>query len=92
MSVFLQRPAAWSSINRGSGDPTDSGDAMIGFSISPTGSGAWSWRTFDLRGRLRAQGLAASRKLAAALVIHHIISARAEQAAPRSAETPARAA
>lgn len=47
---------------------------MVRFSIAPTPSGAWLWRTFDLDGQLRAQGLAPTRKLAAALVIRDIIS------------------
>ncbi|MEJ2815928.1 hypothetical protein [Caulobacter sp. CCG-8] len=47
---------------------------MVRFSIAPTSSGAWLWRTFDLDGQLRAQGLVATRKLAAALVIRDIVS------------------
>ncbi|WP_165187891.1 hypothetical protein [Caulobacter soli] len=47
---------------------------MVRFSIAPTGLGAWLWRTFDQNGQLRAQGLAATRKLAAALVIRDIVA------------------
>jgi len=55
------------------------GDTMVRFSIAPTACGSWLWRTIDREGRLRAHGLAPTRKLAAALVIRDIIHARADQ-------------
>ena len=43
-------------------------DKMVRFSIAPTGGGAWLWQTLETDGRVRARGIAPSRKLAAALV------------------------
>lgn len=87
----LNAPTRWLQADGGARDRAGGHDAIIGFSISPTGSGTWAWRACDQLGRVRAQGLAESRKLAAALVIHHIVSARAHRAAP-SSETCAKAA
>lgn len=67
-------------------------EAMIRFSITPTQDGAWRWRTFDKDGRVRIQGLAASRKQAAALVIRDIIRARCEPAPLSIPEFSAKAA
>lgn len=49
---------------------------MIRFSIAPSGAGAWLWRTIDQDGRVRRQGIAPSKKIAAALVIRDIVAAR----------------
>lgn len=69
------------------GQPTmpadDDGPAMTRFSIAPTAQGSWLWRTFDAAGGVLAQGLAATRKQAAALVIRQIVTSRAPNA-PRS--------
>jgi len=66
---FLRRPDT--SIR-----PPAETDALIHFSIAPTAQGAWLWRAFDPRdGQLQAQGLASTRRQAAALVIRHIVRA-----------------
>ncbi|PLR28693.1 hypothetical protein SGCZBJ_01715 [Caulobacter zeae] len=65
-------------------------DAIFRFTISPS-QGQWLWRTFERDGRTRAQGLAQSRKHAAALIIHAILRSRAPAAAP-TISTPSRAA
>ncbi|PIB92457.1 hypothetical protein [Caulobacter sp. FWC2] len=88
----LNAPSSWRQADRGASGRADGHDTMIGFSISPTGSGTWAWRACDQSGRVRAQGVAGSRKLAAALVIHHIVSTRAERVASSSPETRAKAA
>jgi hypothetical protein len=88
----LNAPSGWRQADRGASGRADGHDAMIAFSISPTGSGTWAWRACDQSGRVRAQGVAGSRKLAAALVIHHIVSTRAERVASSSPETRAKAA
>jgi hypothetical protein len=85
-------PSNWLQANRSASGRADGHDAMIRFSISPTGSGAWAWRCYEPLGRVRAHGLAGTRKLAAALVIHHIVSAHAERAAPPSLSNCAKAA
>ncbi|WP_454718917.1 hypothetical protein [Caulobacter segnis] len=59
-------------------DPAPCEDPMLRFSIAPTQSGAWLWRTLDHDGQTRAQGLSPTRKLAAALVIREIVRARVE--------------
>lgn len=51
-------------------------EVLVRFSIAPDASGGWLWRTYDAQGLARAQGVAATRKIAAALVIHDIIQAR----------------
>lgn len=68
------------------------GEAMIGFSIAPTDTGDWLWRTFDQDGAPRAQGLAASKKQAAALVIRDIVQAQGPSAARRNPNPSAKAA
>jgi hypothetical protein len=81
----------WARAGRAAKAPSEP-DALMRFSISPTATGAWSWRVFS-QDRTRAQGLAATRKLAAALVIHHIVAASTKRAsAPLSARLSARAA
>ncbi|MBO9547274.1 hypothetical protein [Caulobacter sp.] len=67
-------------------------EAMMRFSIAPTLAGDWRWRMVDQDGRTQAEGLAASRKQAAALVIHHIILSRTAPAAPALQTLAARAA
>lgn len=67
-------------------------EAMMRFTIAPTPTGDWCWRTFDQDGQTHAQGLAATRKQAAALVIHHIVRSRTAPAAPVLQTLPARAA
>lgn len=59
-------------------DGAPCGDPMIAFTIAPTATGGWLWRTRHADGRPRAQGVAPTRKLAAALVIGDIVAARAE--------------
>lgn len=63
-------------------------DKMVRFSIAPTGGGAWLWQTLETDGRVRARGIAPSRKLAAALVVRDIVAARLERSA-RLAAAPA---
>jgi len=41
------------------------------YSIRPV-QGGWAWRTFDPQGRVRGQGTAVSRALAAACVVRSI--------------------
>ncbi len=55
-------------------------DKLIRFSIAPRGAGAWLWRTIERDGRVRSQGIAPSKKIAAALVVRDIIAARVAQA------------
>ena len=55
-------------------------DKLIRFSIAPRGAGAWLWRTIERDGRVRSQGIAPSRKIAAALVVRDIVAARIGQA------------
>jgi hypothetical protein len=56
-------------------------DAMIRFSIEPTSNQAWLWRTIDEQGHRTASGLAPTKKLAAAMVIRHILDRTLGQAA-----------
>ena len=51
-------------------------DAMVRFVIARDQGHGWRWATFSLDGAPRAQGHAATRQLAAALVIRDIIQAR----------------
>jgi hypothetical protein len=67
-------------------------DAMVRFSISPASSGGWLWQTFDHAGQRRAHGLAATRKLAAALVIRDILQTRAGEILPHAPQLSAKAA
>ncbi|MET3666520.1 hypothetical protein [Caulobacter sp. 1776] len=67
-------------------------DETTHFSIAPTGQGAWLWRTFAPYGQLRAQGLAPTRKQAAALVIRDILLARCEIAGAEVSQVSAKAA
>jgi hypothetical protein len=93
MSGSIENPLAWApTAEAQTAAQTD--EPIIRFSISPTGSGAWLWSARDAQGRIRAQGRAATRKLAAALVIHHIVCACAcaQRAAPPSQPLHARAA
>ena len=92
MSASMDSPSRRLQADRSENGRAVGHDAMIRFSISPTASGNWAWRAYDSQGRLRAQGLAGTRKLAAAMVIHHIVSAHAERAAPASPEPRAKAA
>lgn len=73
-------------------DGTPCGDPMIRFSIAPVAGGGWLWRTLCADGQPRAQGVAASRKLAAALVIRDIVRARAEAVALHAPQPSAKAA
>lgn len=83
---FLRRPDA--TIR-----PPAKADTMIRFSIAPTAQGAWLWRTFDpSNGQLHAQGLASTRKQAAALVIRHIVRACCDDARSQSTPLSAKAA
>jgi hypothetical protein len=66
-------------------------DKLIRFSIAPRGAGAWLWRTLERDGRVRSQGIAPSKKIAAALVVREIIAARLGQA-QLDASPPAKAA
>jgi hypothetical protein len=61
------------------------GDPMTRFLIEPTSDQAWRWRTLDEQGRPMASGLAATRKIAAAMVIRHILD-RMERPRPQTAE------
>jgi len=65
---------------------------MLRFSIAPTPHGAWLWRTFEAGGRLRAEGLASTRKQAAALVIRQIVLANSGADMPDIRAFAARAA
>jgi hypothetical protein len=56
-------------------------DAMTRFSIEPTSNQAWLWRTIDEQGRRTASGLAPTKKLAAAMVIRHILDRSLDQSA-----------
>jgi hypothetical protein len=47
-------------------------DIMMRFSIAKT-EGGWAWRTVGYDGRHSQEGLAASKRLAAALVIQDIL-------------------
>ncbi|WP_146218104.1 MULTISPECIES: hypothetical protein [unclassified Caulobacter] len=53
------------------------GEVVIRFTVSPTPAGHWLWRVFEGDGQQRVQGLAASRKQAAALIIHELLRSRA---------------
>lgn len=88
----MDTPSRWLQDDRSENGRAVGHDAMIRFSISSTDSGRWAWRAYDSLGRLQAQGLAGTRRLAAALVIHHIVAKQAERAALASSETRARAA
>jgi hypothetical protein len=55
-------------------------DKLIRFSIAPRGAGAWLWRTIERDGRVRSQGIAPSKKIAAALVVRDIVAARMARA------------
>lgn len=72
MTVALKRVA---SARLFASTAPEAAQAMIRFSIAPTDAGAWLWRTFDKDGGARSQGLAASRKQAAAFVIRDIVQA-----------------
>ena len=50
----LNAPSSWRQADRGASGRADGHDTMIGFSISPTGSGTWAWRACDQSGRDRA--------------------------------------
>jgi hypothetical protein len=65
---------------------------MIRFSIAPTPAGAWLWRTFLQNGNTRAQGLAATRKQAAALVIRDILLTQRPSVADLDGQVSAKAA
>lgn len=67
-------------------------DKLLRFTIVPTANGTWLWRTVERDGRVRAQGIAPSKKLAAALVIRDIIAARLDQPEHLAAPLPAKAA
>jgi hypothetical protein len=67
-------------------------DKLLRFAIAPTIGGAWLWRTIERDGRIRGQGVAPSRKLAAALVVQDIIAARRAQPEHLAAPLPAKAA
>lgn len=67
-------------------------DKLLRFAIAPTIGGAWLWRTIERDGRIRGQGVAPSRKLAAALVVQDIIAARLAQPEHLAAPLPAKAA
>ena len=73
-------------------DRTPYDDPMLRFSISPTSGDAWLWRTLDPEGRAQAQGLAPTRKLAAALVIREIVRTRMETLAGSLSHPTAKAA
>lgn len=68
------------------------GEPIIRFTVAPAQNGAWIWRTFQADGQPRTQGLASTRKQAAALVIRDIILARTQQVAPPIPEHSAKAA
>lgn len=56
-------------------------DPLLRFSIAPDASGGWRW---EVRGPAQAPlagGVVATRKIAAALVINHIVQARTRSAA-----------
>lgn len=67
-------------------------EGMVRFTVSPTPAGEWLWRVFEHDGRTRVQGLAASRKHAAALIIHDILRSHSAVAALTASEPPAKAA
>ncbi len=67
-------------------------DKLLRFAIAPTTGGAWLWRTIERDGRIRAQGIAPTKKLAAALVVRDIIAARLAQPEHLAAPLPAKAA
>ncbi|MDG2531572.1 hypothetical protein [Caulobacter endophyticus] len=56
------------------------GEVVIRFTVSPTPAGHWLWKVFGSDGKSRVEGLAASRKHAAALIIHEILILRAAAA------------
>jgi hypothetical protein len=68
------------------------GDVVVRFTVSPTPAGHWLWRVFDHDGRPRVQGLAASRKHAAALIIHELLRSRSAAAALAAEKLSAKAA
>lgn len=68
------------------------GDVVVRFTISPTPAGHWLWRVFDHDGQPRVQGLAASRKHAAALIIHELLRSRSAAAALATDELSTQAA
>lgn len=68
------------------------GDVVIRFTVSPTPAGHWLWRVFDHDGQPRVQGLAASRKHAAALIIHELLRSRSAAATLAADELSAKAA
>jgi hypothetical protein len=51
-------------------------ETLLRFSIAPVSEGAWLWRTIERDGRVRAHGIAPSKKVAAALVVREIVAAR----------------
>lgn len=60
-------------------------DPIIHFSISPHRLGGWYWETRSIDGVRQDHGLSPTRKLAAAIVIRHIIQAGAPKTvAPQS--------
>lgn len=68
------------------------GDVVVRFTVSPTPAGHWLWRVFDHDGQPRVQGLAASRKHAAALIIHELLRSRSAAAALAADDLSAKAA
>jgi hypothetical protein len=56
-------------------------NSMIRFSLEFTPAGTWAWRTYDLEGRNTASGVAATKKVAAALIIRHIVDRVCERPA-----------
>ncbi|PIC01091.1 hypothetical protein [Caulobacter sp. X] len=67
-------------------------DKLLRFTIVPTATGTWLWRTIERDGAVRAQGIAPSKKLAAALVIRDIVAARLDRPEHIAAPLPAKAA
>lgn len=67
-------------------------DKLLRFAIAPTTGEAWLWRTLERDGSVRAQGVAPSKKLAAALVVRDIIAARLNPPEQLPAPLPAKAA
>jgi len=51
-------------------------DPILRFSIAPDANGGWRWEVRGQDGARKALGVVATRKIAAAVVINHIIQAR----------------
>lgn len=68
------------------------GDVVVRFTVSPTPAGHWLWQVFDHDGQPRVRGLAASRKHAAALIIHELLKSRSAAAALAAEKLSAKAA